>query len=355
MNDLAEAKTMPVAAQQVPKEPLTIDDLTQAQKAAIIIGILGPEGAGPLLEQMSEASLRNFAGAMSKLRRVEPELVHATIKEFLYELDRMDETVSGGLSRARDMLKDFVAESMLTRILDEADAPSATNVWKKLATIDEQALAEFLTREHPQTAAVVLSKLSAEQAAQVLGRVDAERARDMVFGLTKAATLDPSVIEAIGYSVSEDFLANHRVGSVAFKPAERIGTIMNYTTGEIRQAVLGFLDETQPELADAVKGSMFTFQDIQDRIERRDVATIVRIVERDHLLKALKGAEDNGPATLEFFLSSISSRMAEQLRESLGELEKVKIREAEDAQNAVLKTIRELESAGELKLTTIEE
>ena len=337
------------------RSPTTLAELSQAQKAAIIIGILGPDGAGPLLEQMSEATLRNFASAMSRIKKVEPELVHATIQEFLHELDRMDETVNGGLGRARDLLKDYVADSVLTNILDEVDAPSASNIWKKLTTVDEQALAEFLTREHPQTAAVVLSKLSAEQAAQILGRVDGERAREMVFGLTKAATLDPSVIEAIGFSVSEDFLANHRGAGESFKPAERIGSIMNFTSGDIRNAVLTFLDDAHPELSDAVKGSMFTFQDIQDRIEKRDVATIVRMVEQDALLKALKGAEQNAPATSEFILTSISSRMAEQMRESLGEIDKVKIREAEDAQNAVLRTIRELEASGEIKLLTLEE
>lgn len=355
MTDIIEAPATALQKQADTPVQVTFADLTQAQKAAIIIGILGPEGAGPLLEQMSEASLRNFAGAMSKLKHVEPELVHATIKEFLHELDRMDETVKGGLSRARDMLKDYVADSALTRILDDADAPSATNVWKKLETVDEQSLGEFLSREHPQTAAVVLSKLPAEQAARVLGRVEAEQARDMVFGLTKAATLDPSVIEAIGHSVSEDFLANLRVGSMGFKPAERIGTIMNYTTGEIRQAVLGFLDETQPELADAVKGSMFTFQDIPERVEKRDVAAIVRNVEQDQLLKALKGAEENAVPTRDFLLGSISSRMAEQFRETLSEMDKVKIREAEDAQNAVLKTIRDMETAGDLRLLSIED
>ena len=354
MNDLVEPSRatglVPSVAELIESEPLT-----KAQKAAIIIGILGADGAGPLLEQLSESSLRSFAGAMAKLRKIEPEVVKETIKEFLYELDRLDETVNGGLSSARNLLKDYVAEATLIDILDDVDTPTTSNVWKKLATVDDQSIAEFLTREHPQTGAGVLSKLSAEQAAQVLGRLDAERARDMVFGLTKAATLDESVIDAIGNSVGEDFLANHRGGSTNFKPAERIGSIMNFTTGDIRQAVLGFLDETQPELADAVKGSMFTFQDIPERIEARDVAAIVRAVDQDELLRAMKGATDNAPDTLEFLLGSISSRMAEQLREALGEIDKVKIREAEDAQNAVLKTIRELEAAGELKLLSLED
>ena len=348
--ELEPQSQAPVAA--TPAEP---EGLSNAQKAAVIIGILGAEGAGPLLEQLDEGSLRNFAAAMSKLRRVPPELVRATVREFLEELELLEETVNGGLVQTREILQDYVAEAMLTRILEDIDLSSTQNVWKALATVDDQALAEFLAQEHPQTAAVVLSKLSAEHAAKVLGRLDDDLARSMVYGLTKASALDPGVVDTIAYSVSEDFLANQRTGGEAYKPAERIGTIMNYTRGDIRQSVLGFLDETQPELADAVRSTMFTFQDIHVRVDRRDVSAIVRSVEQDQLLKALKGAEENAPDVYEFMLSSISSRVAEQMRENLAEIEKIKVREAEDAQNAILKRVREMESAGEIKLIALDD
>ncbi len=45
-------------------------ELTRAQKAAVILGILGTEAAGPILERMDEESLRSFASAMSRLRRI---------------------------------------------------------------------------------------------------------------------------------------------------------------------------------------------------------------------------------------------------------------------------------------------
>lgn len=354
MTDLAEVRRPSELATAQP-EPTTPARLTQAQKAAIIIGVIGADAAGPIVEQMDENMMRNFAAAMSTLKKIEPDEVHEIISEFVTELDKFSETVRGGIGRARELMQDYVAEAVLNQIMNEVDSPASNNVWKRLATTDEQALAEFLSREHPQTAAVVLSKLPAEQAAKVLGRLDAETARDMVFGLTKAASLETNVVDAIGYSVSEDFLANIRGGGSRYKPAERIGSIMNYTTGEIRQAVLGFLEQTQPELSEAVKGSMFTFQDIHERIQPRDMVAIVRNTEQEILLRALKGAEDNAPASLDFVFSSISSRMAEQLRESLGEFDKVKIREAEEAQQAILKVIRDLEAAGELKLIEIED
>lgn len=345
------------AHQAIPEQPIVQNKalLTAPQKAAVIIGALGAEAAGPILEQMDESSLRNFANAMSKLKKIEPELVQSTIFEFLQELEAMENTVNGGLGQARSLLEQYVNEATLSRIMDDVDMPSVHNVWRKLGKVDDQALAEFLAREHPQTAAVVLSKLSAEHAARILSRVDPDRARDIVFGITKTASLDPSVIEAIGDSVSKDFLANQRAVGSRVKPADRIGSIMNYTAGDVRQHVLSFLTETQPEFAEEVKRKMFTFEDIHERLEKRDVAAVVRGADGDDLLKALAGAADNAPQSAEYILSSISSRVAEQIRADLAEVGKVKIREAEEAQNAILKIIREMEASGELKLISEDE
>ena len=115
------------------------------------------------------------------------------------------------------------------------------------------------------------------------------------------------------------------------------------------------LNDSHSELSDEVKRKMFTFPDIPERIEKRDIAGIVRQTDQETLLKALAGATDNAPAAREFILSSISSRVAEQVRADLAEMGKVKIREAEEAQTGILKIIRQLESQGELKLIPIEE
>lgn len=334
--------------------PVESISLTPPQKAAIIIGILGSDAAGPILEQFDEASLRRFATAMSHMKRIPPALVEKTIHEFLVELSELDMTVRGGMKEARTMLQDYVAEATLARIMDDVVAPSATNVWQKLGHVKHEALAEFLMREHPQTAAVVLSKLPPEQSAEVLGRIDPEAAQTMVMGITRASTLEPNIVEAIGAAVSADFLENYR-GDADFKPEDRIGTIMTYTSGRVRQSVLSFLDEQKPDLAQAVKASMFTFADIHIRVEKRDVAGLVRQINQDLLLKAMTGAKENAPETYEFVLSSVSSRLAEQLREELAEYPKVKIREAEEAQNAILRTVQAMEAAGELKLIQPEE
>ncbi len=329
--------------------------LTSREKAAVILGVLGTDAASPILEQLDEDSLRSFASAMSRMKRVSPEVVLQTILEFQHEVDRLDMTVIGGTSQAREMLREAVNDAMLTKIFDDIESPTAHNVWNKLAKVDDTALSEFLTNEHPQTVAVVLSKLSVEQAARLIGFLDEDRAREVVTGLTKMSKLDPHIIETIGTAVSHSFLENQRGNASGFKPADRIGAIMNFAPGNIRQAVLSHLDETQPEFSDQVKRKLFTFQDIPKRLEKRDVAAVVRAVDGDVLLTALGGAPSNATETRDFILASISSRVAEQLRGDMADVGKVKIRDVEEAQNAILAVIRELERGDQITLIPLED
>ncbi len=329
--------------------------LTRQQKAAIILGVLGPERAGPLLERLDEQALRGFAEGMAQLRRIEPEVVTAVIREFLTELSRSETAVRGGLKVARAMLERHLDEGELLRILDDVDVPSVHNVWRKLGRVNEDALAEFLKREHPQTAAVVLSKLSAELAARILSRFDPDRARDVVLGITKTQSLDNKVIETIGASVSRDFLAGQNADGVKRDPAERVGAIMNFTAADIRNHVIEKIGESQPDFAEEIKRKMFTFEDIPARIEPRDVSAIMRLVDRESLLRALAGAQETAKEAAEYLLSNISSRMAEQLREELAEIGKVRRKDSEAAQAEVISLIRAMVDRGEIKLAVQED
>ena len=324
--------------------------LTRQQKAAIVLGVLGPDTAGPLIERLDENALRGFAEGMSRLSRVEPEVVEAVITEFLAALDSAGTALQGGLPVARGLLERHLKEGTLMRILDDVDVPSIHNVWSKLGRVNEDALAEFLKREHPQTAAVVLSKLSSEHAARVLSRFEPDRARDIVLGISRTHSLSSQVIEAIGASVSRDFLAGQNADGPARDPAERIGAIMNFTAAEIRNHVLERIAEGQPDFAEQIKRKMFTFEDIPDRLEPRDATPVLRNVEQDVLLRALAGAADNAPAARNFLLKNISQRMADQLRGALEEVGSIRRKEAEEAQNAVILAIRELERSGEIRL-----
>jgi flagellar motor switch protein FliG len=341
------------AAREGPLRPTL--GLDRAQKAAIVIGALGPEAAGPVLAALDESALRAFTGAMARLRRVDQETVRLVVAEFLDAVRERDLAVRGGLQAAREVLEPHVAGSLLDRLLEDVDGSGTGNVWKKLAQVPDEALAEFLSREHSQTAAVVLSKLSAEQAARVLDRFEPERAREAVMGLTRAQSLDPGVIEAIGASISRDFLSGHAHAGPRRDPAERVGAIMNYVAAETREAVLGHFETTQPAFAEEIRRKMFTFEDIPRRLAPRDMAAVLRECERETLVVALRHAREAGSEAGEFVLSGLSSRIGAQIREEMAEIDKPRRRDGEAAQTAVIAAIRALEARGEVRLMTPED
>lgn len=352
MNAVAEAQQRGLARGGAAAAPVP---LTRRQKAAIVIAALGPDGAAPILERFDEPMLRNFARGMSGLKKVPPEQVRDTLLEFLGEVASGQRGLRGGLPAVRELLGQVINEATLSRILDEVETPSLQNVWEKLMKVDDAAIASFLAREHPQTSAVVLSKLPAELAARVLDRLDPDLVKRIVMGLTKAQSLDGAIVEAIGDSVSRDFLAGRASAPSTRNPADGVGAIMNYVSSTVRDPVLAHLTEQKPAFAAEVKKRMFTFEDIPNRIEPRDVTAILRTVDSDTLLQALKAGETNAPRATEFLLESISKRMAEQLREDLGNLGKIKMADGERCQSEIIKGIRRLESAGELRLVVIEE
>jgi flagellar motor switch protein FliG len=329
--------------------------LSRQQKAAVIIGVLGSEAAGAVLEQLDEASLRHFTRAMSGLKRIDATQVRATIAEFLAELADDHEVVRGGLAQARGLLEQHVGEGLLMRILDGADSPSAHNVWQKLAKVSDEALADYLTREHPQTTAVVVSKFNPEHAARILNRLEPELARDVVVGLARVASLDPHVIEAIGDAMSRSFLATHSGADERRNPADRVGAIMNYTSPSVREHILDHIEIEQPEFAEEIRRKMFTVEDIPARVPRRGVAAVVRSIDQETLLKVLFTTKESAPETGEFILGNLSTRMAQQLREELAEITSVRRKDGERAQSEIIRVIRDLVKRGEIELVEEDE
>lgn len=82
---------------------------------------------------------------------------------------------------------------------------------------------------------------------------------------------------------------------------------------------------------------------------------VLRAVDQEQLVTALAGAQGAAQTTVDFLLDNVSRRMSEGLREQMEERGSVKAQEVEEAQNAVIATIRDLESAGALFLLTGEE
>ncbi|HAU03949.1 MAG TPA: flagellar motor switch protein FliG, partial [Pseudoalteromonas shioyasakiensis] len=91
---------------------------------------------------------------------------------------------------------------------------------------------------------------------------------------------------------------------------------------------------------------MFVFENLMD-VEDRGIQAILREVQQDVLMKAIKGTDE---ALKEKILGNMSKRAAELLADDLEAMGPVRISEVEAAQKEILSTARRLADSGEIML-----
>jgi flagellar motor switch protein FliG len=113
---------------------------------------------------------------------------------------------------------------------------------------------------------------------------------------------------------------------------------------------MGFLEAQDSSLALDVQRTMFTFEDISLRLHGRDIASVLRDIPEEELLKALKLGELQGSATVAFVLENLPRRLSERYVEELAALEDVTRKEGEAAQIEITKAIQAQAKDGTIRL-----
>jgi flagellar motor switch protein FliG len=112
------------------------------------------------------------------------------------------------------------------------------------------------------------------------------------------------------------------------------------------RTLLGTIEERNPELGQAIRQKMFTFEDLVG-LDITVLQRILREVDMRELALALKSASEKLKTTL---LGCITKRAAETVQEEMAFMGPVKLREIESAQMRIIDAVRRLESEGAIDL-----
>jgi flagellar motor switch protein FliG len=120
--------------------------------------------------------------------------------------------------------------------------------------------------------------------------------------------------------------------------------ILNRSDRTTERSIFEGLEQHNAELADEVRSRMFVFEDIVT-LDDRAVQLVLRSVDAKALATALKGvrAEVKGKIS-----RNMSERAAQNLDEEIILLGAVRMKTVEEAQAAIVRTIRALEESGQV-------
>ena len=305
------------------------------------------------LTDLPDAAQVDLTEAMGSLCHIDHATSQSVIAEFLSELDGTGPALSAGVAGALDLKDRTLGGSTIAHLRDQAGMRPANDPWRLIAGLDCVRLLPAVQEESIEIGAIVLSKLKVSTAAELLGLLPRDRARQITFALSQIGAILPDTVRKIGEALVVQLNAQ-TPSAFRNSPAQRLGEILNSSSAEIRDDVLADLQAKDEKLAEQVRRAIFTFANIPERIDRRDVPKIARNIETLVLITALSAAASFPPnaEAAKFILTNMSQRLANQLREDMEMLGQFTERDGESAMAAVVATIQEMASDGDILLVT---
>ncbi|GGH05794.1 MAG TPA: flagellar motor switch protein FliG [Oceanicaulis sp.] len=321
-----------------------IDDpsaLEGPEKAAVILMALGEEQAA-LWEMMDEEEIRIVSQAMASLGNVSSQAVEKLIVEFVGSMSTTG-SISGSVERTQRLLMSFLPEERVEAIMEELRGPAGRTMWDKLGNVNEMVLANYLKNEYPQTVAVVLSKVRSEHAARVLSALPEDFALEVVQRMLRMEPVQREILDKIEMTLRNEFMSNLARTSKQ-DSHEMMADIFNNFDRQTENRFLAALEERNRDSAEKIRSLMFVFEDL-GKLDPQGIQTLLRAVNKDQLGLALKGASDT---LRDLFFSNMSERAAKILREDMQTMGPVRLKDVDQAQQAMVNTAKDLAAKGEI-------
>ena len=318
----------------------------------MIIQMLLEDGNTIALGQLPEQLQLQLTDELGTLRLVDKATVAAVAEEFTAELEAVGLTAPGSRDGAITALADHLSPTIAENLRSQLESVRNGDHWPIVVELSIERILAIMMAESTAICAVTLSKLPVAKAAEVLSRTPGQRARRITYAMSQTESIPPAAVRRIGAALAQEY--GHPT-DLAFEkaPVQRLGAILNSTVTDTREEVLDGLNEEDVDFATNVRKAIFTFKDIAPRVKPTDIPNTIRNVDGDVLLTAIAAALKGDEALVtsaEFILSSVSQRMATQLREDASERGHIKKADAEKAMAAVTTAIREMADAGVITL-----
>ena len=202
----------------------------------------------------------------------------------------------------------------------------------------------FLSKEHPQPIALILSQLDPNQAAGALNGLNEEVQSEVALRIAQMETISPQVLRDLESSLADDLQAIVAGQVTEIGGAKTVAEILNRTGRSTEIAVLERLDSQDPELAEQIRNQMFVFDDIA-QLTDREIQMILREIDTHDLAIALKGS---GEQTKQRFLDNMSDRVASMMKEDMEFMGPVRTSDVEERQLRIVQIVRQLEDSGQV-------
>jgi flagellar motor switch protein FliG len=320
--------------------------LTGTQKSAILMMLLGEEGAAEILKNLSPKEAQILGREMYSVRDVRQETVNVILNEFLDIVREQTGLGFGTEGYIQNVFQKALGEEKAETILSRITPTESQKPIDLLEWMDARSIAELISTEHPQIISLVLSYLDHDLAAEVLTLIPEELRSEIITRIATLETVQPDALLNLQEILKQKFKQNSAIKATKIGGIEAAAKIMNFINANVEQKVLQQIKESDSDLLAAIQDQMFVFDNL-GLSEERDLQTLLREIEEDTLILALKGVDE---VLRDKLLSCVSKKAAANIRDEISIMGPVKLSEVQKAQKEIIATARQLAEEGKMIL-----
>lgn len=325
----------------------TEQEVLGIERAAIFLLTIGEQEASEIFKYLEPKEVQKVGAAMATLKNVSSTQVGKVMDSFTSVVDSQTSIGIGSDDYIRNTLQQALGEDKAQGIIDRVLYGANTKGLESLKWMDPRAVADMIGVEHPQIIAIVLAYLDSDQAAEILQLLPDKVRIDVVLRLATLDSIQPSALNELNEVLEKNFTNNSnatkssRVGGV-----KTTANIINLLDTSVEKSLMDEIRETDEHIAEEIEELMFVFEDLGG-LDDRSMQTLLRDVNTDQLVVALKGASNR---VKEKIFTNMSQRAGDLLKDDMEVKGPIKVSEMEAAQKEIVMTARKLAEDGQIAL-----
>ena len=316
---------------------------------AVLLGV-DRDIAHLVLRHFNEEELKLVARTAAELNAI-PHKVLDDICDALYrEISAGFSNLVGDVARAEDLLSGVVAEEQLADILSDLRGVSNALFWRRLADLPEKIIAAQLMMEHPQIAAIVVTKVDPAFAARILTELPRETRTIVMRRVLVSKPVAEPVLREIEVGLQLALYAG--LGAPGAEEVNsRVAGIINQLERDQVNELLDGLGRSEPVIAAQLKSLIFSFEDIV-KLDQRARSIVCDQTPTERVILALRDADES---VRESILPCLSARTRRMVEAELAAGAEIPRREILAAQRQIADTVLRLAEQGLIALSSVQD
>ncbi|MGO9380207.1 MAG: flagellar motor switch protein FliG [Dissulfurispiraceae bacterium] len=311
--------------------------LSGVEKAAAFLSLIGEDAATQVFKHLDPLDLARVIPMMAKVK-IPQDLADSVLRDFCEKTGNVMQGVDE--EYIKDVLLKAFGPETAKKLFDKIE--SGASAFDVLRWLDTGAIANMLSREHPQTIAIILAHLEPTQAAEVLAKLPENLKIDVSLRIASLDQISPSILgdlEDVLQSQLQSYTRGKKIGGI-----RTVSEILNQMDRASEDLILKNIEEKDQILADEIRKLMFTFDDLI-AVDDKGIQMVLKEITTDDLSLALKMAADELKAKI---FKNMSQRAVQILKEEIEAKGAVKVSDVEKAQMNVVRVARRLEEEGKI-------